>query len=374
MCFSFSHTTACHTERTTNWYGRLIDIAKKGSFRNLGGGVASFAIMGWLWHYPRSQNLLNGISNATSQVSPAVGILIDIACGAGYTLPTAFFILSAVCGLCGIALFFVTPAKAEMLREMGRVLDRDAAALDNSTFVGYWMIRHLFKSFAGVLALYREHNIYFMLFNGFLVTSMMGMFSMASVYDEWFGRDVSTELNTFLGAAMSLVGITCCPIAGILMDRIGFLRTYVITLVLILAMTVTMPIRSVDAQKVCIVAFAVCIATYQTAMAKYCLLFAPPQMLGSMYGGMLTGTGCIFLLISGVAPLVVSAKYEEVQSAVFGGISFLVGLRVLACFLRPYGIPAVPPKDQYDFPPRAPTVEAVVQPSGKAQPAVPLLE
>jgi hypothetical protein len=259
--------------------------------------------------------------------------------------------LSAVCIASSALLLVLTPTKAEVLQEMGKVLDREASGLDSSSLVGYWMLRYIMKSFRGVVALYPTHNLYFILLNGFMVTCIFGFFgTMASVYDEWFTDDVAAQLNVFFGACMALIGITCNPIVGMLMDRIGFLRTYMVCVCVFVFVTITTPIRSVQAQQLCIVGLSLLLATYQTVAMKYCILFAPPEMFGSMLGGFITALGVIVMVCSSLNSALVPLEYEPIKNAAFAGLATLCGLRLLSKFLQAHGIPHVPPKDQYDFP------------------------
>eukprot|EP00747_Dinoflagellata_sp_TGD_P065025 gnl/TRDRNA2_/TRDRNA2_154172_c1_seq2.p1 gnl/TRDRNA2_/TRDRNA2_154172_c1~~gnl/TRDRNA2_/TRDRNA2_154172_c1_seq2.p1 ORF type:complete len:138 (-),score=20.08 gnl/TRDRNA2_/TRDRNA2_154172_c1_seq2:79-432(-) len=61
----------------------------------VGGLIACFGVLGWMWHYPRSQAFIQGLSNATYQGSALIGALFKIMIDSGYRIWDVFLVLAA---------------------------------------------------------------------------------------------------------------------------------------------------------------------------------------------------------------------------------------------------------------------------------------
>merc|ERR1719473_808688 len=69
---------------------------------DVGGMVASLGILGWMWHYPRAQALIMGLSNATYQISGVLGLLFDALLQQGYSLADGFRVVAVLSALSGV--------------------------------------------------------------------------------------------------------------------------------------------------------------------------------------------------------------------------------------------------------------------------------
>jgi len=313
---------------------------------DLGGIVASFAAFGWLWHYPGSQAFIIGLSNATNQVSGMLALSFAALGRAGYTIADAMCMLAAVVALAGVLLLFFVPSVKDTMREAGRVLATNPAALDQSSILicePYWFVKLKYKNMAGVLMLFPRMNFAMCAYNScFLACFLSFTSSMTSTYAAWFGESDRLMLQNLFAAALGSFGLVINPIVGLAMDRTSFERIFAVSVAFLYMFAAAMAIPTVPAQVVAILAISICFGTYTTIYMKYAMLFAPTEHYGSMIGilGTASAAGAIVVLV-------VTSFLPEEYGRLFLPCLLVISLTFLCSNLLRQGIPSRPPKGMY---------------------------
>jgi len=313
---------------------------------DLGGILASFAAFGWLWHYPGAQAFIIGLSNATNQVSGMLGLSFAALGRAGYMIADAMCVLAAAVAFAGILLLFFVPPVKDTMREAGRVLATNPAALNQGSVwlcAPYWFIKLKYKNMAGVLMLFPRMNFTMCAYNScFLACFLSFTSSMASTYAVWFDKSDGVMLQNVFAAALGSFGLVINPVVGLIMDRTSFELIFKVNVAVMYVFAAAMAIPTVPAQVVAILALCIGFGIYPTIYMKYSMLFAPMEHYGSMIGtlGTAMAAGASVLLV------VTSFLPEEYARFLLPCLLVITLTLFLSNLLR-QGTPSKPPKDMY---------------------------
>mmetsp|Transcript_116791 Transcript_116791/g.341956 ORF Transcript_116791/g.341956 Transcript_116791/m.341956 type:complete len:880 (-) Transcript_116791:98-2737(-) len=309
---------------------------------DVGDLLSSFSLLGWMWHYPRCQTFIIGLQNGAFQGSSMFGILFVWMVGAGFRLYQGFFLIALTNLISACGFYFCTPSKREYFEEAGKVLNRHAGGMDQAVFVGFTHLKLQIRSIWGVMKLFALENLAFWMSWPFVCAFLFQWLgSFAEKFRDWFGAGGARALVGFFAGAYSPIGIVLNPVAGLLMDVIGF-RVYLAGCSCVMLSSLLLePLRSIPAQKACIVAIACGMGTFQNAQQRWCVLFGPPDLFGTWMG--------LSLGWMGVGAILVEALLGS------GGGTFTVSLSIiwqLACLalLVARGMPRQPPRNMYDSP------------------------
>lgn len=312
---------------------------------DMGGFVASMGLMGWLWHYPRSQTFLIGLSNGTAQSAAAMGMIVPALVAAGVGVSASFILLATTALLAAVGLHFSTPSQTEFYAEAAKVLNVRV----DSIVVGrpnWYAVKQQLKSLWSILFVFPVLNLLVYLAIGFATVGYMRWMSSWGVkYQQWFDEDEVNSLNVLFATAVPLCGIFLNPLSGIVMDHIGLAWYTVIIITATAGMAVSEPIREFAAQQLFVLFFAVYLGTVQNIPGKWPTHFCPPHLFGVGFGSIMAFSGLFGMLL--MKPLsALGLVGDGTTSAMLGTASLLLGVVGSLLLLR--GLPKTPPKNRYD--------------------------
>jgi len=322
---------------------------------DLGGLLASFGILGWMWHYPRQQTFIMGLENASFQASALLGFLFQtVVEDWGWHIAGGFLLAAGISGVASVGLFLMNPSREVFLAEAGKVLDVSSGAMDFSSIVGMWHFKWQMKELRHILWLFPWQNYFFIAYNGTMlaaVTYSVGNSSVqyARLQEEGNLSDEEVRsLKDFFLMVWSVIGLLLNPLAGMLLDRIGYKRFFVLVSVVVYLLVPLVFLHDARAQKLSTTLTAIWFSTYQTVQMKQPAIFAPPDLYGVIMGGMLFRAGILSLLLTSLAWFLL--EFEQVSSVYISfGLFLAAAFAATGCIFvnQLFGIPRKPPKDRY---------------------------
>jgi len=310
-----------------------------------GGFVASMSVNGWLWHYPKSQTFLIGLSNGTAQGAAAMGLIVPALVARGIGASASFMLLAMTAALAAVGLHFFTPSQAEFYEQAARVLN---VRVDSITAGSprWYALKYQVKSLWAILLIFPVLNSSVYAAIGFgTVGYMRWMSSWGEKYQLWFDDEEVQSLKILFATVVPLGGIILNPLSGIIMDQVGLARYTVVIVIATGGMALAEPIRDFASQQTFIWLFAVYIGTNQNIMGKWPIHFVPPHLFGTAFGSM-SAVGGIFGIVL-MLPLSALGLYGDgTTSAMLATCSALLGAVGTWLLLR--GVPKTPPKNKYD--------------------------
>jgi MFS family permease len=328
----------------------------------LAGGQASMAVVGFMWHLPGQQAVILGMNGAATQAGAALGLLFEYLGERGFEFTESLTLIATMI-VFATAGMLVVPPREEVLAEAGHVLGRHPGGLDASSVVGYWHLKGALRNCRGILNLYPQVNYAYLWMNALLFASVLRtMGKMHTTYDAWFNDADTVSLMGIFAATFGVFGLCMNPFAGVLIEKVGFVESFAISVSLAVVYTATIAVPDVTTQTIAIVALAAWLSTYLTVNLKYAVRFAPPALFGTFQGGIMTFAGFLCILLNLVCDLGAQPELETqpelavLPSLVLALAGTACALRVLYC-LRRDGLPMLPPRDRYD----APDVDAGIE-------------
>jgi len=315
------------------------------SVADMGGFAASMAIMGWLWHYPRSQSFLIGLSNGCVSSASAMGLFVPLMVEYGFSASSSFMLLSMLAALAAIGLFVATPPQSELYKQAAKVLNVPASSV-KAQKPNWWGLKLGLKSLWSILCVFPMLNFLVCLALGCGTMGYMRWISSSGEkYRLWFNENEFEELEWLFATIVPVFSIVLNPVAGFIMDYLGLARYILIVISATAGMSVSEPIPTFDAQQVFMWLFAVYLGTVQNIIGRWPLYFVPPHLFGVTYGFM-SAMGGIFGLILN-PPLDAMGLTGDGPTCVLM-TSCSVALGVVGVVLLVRGLPKRPPRTRFD--------------------------
>jgi len=312
---------------------------------DMGGFAASMGIMAWLWHYPRRQTFLIGLSNGCVSSATAMGMLVPMLVDAGFCASTSFMILSSSGALAAVGLYLATPSQAEFYRHAAKVLNMQVAGIAAQK-PSWWSLKLGLKSLWAILRVFPTLNLLVYLAVGFgSVGYMRWMSNWGDKYRLWFDDNEVEHLSMLFATVVPIFSIVLNPLSGILMDVVGLGRYTIIIIVATAGMAVAEPLPIFRAQQAFMWLFALYMGTIQNIPGRWPLYFVPPHLFGLSFGSM-NAVGGIFGFA--LNPLLDSLGLtgDGPTCVMLATCSF--GLGIAGSSLLVSGLPKRPPRNRFD--------------------------
>lgn len=313
---------------------------------DLGGNLASFSILAFMWHYPKVQALFIGLSNAATQASGGLGLCIRYMVVNGYSISDSFVFLAFLSISASVVFYASCPTKTQMLTEAGRVLNTHPSSLDVSSLISVLSVRHALYECTQVFKLHFLENSCMLLYVSLFMAGELNCFSsLDTKFHMWFSSKDSEMLLQVYALMLVILGVGLNPIAGFLFDRVGFLPVFMITSFLALCVPLTLLVPVLWVQLLHVVALVTWFALFLNVASKYCVMFAPPDFFGTFLGFLTSLAGILAYVFQGIVrtPTFEGMLMACTMNMTFGWL-FSVALAVILCRK---GLPAKPPKDGF---------------------------
>lgn len=310
-----------------------------------GGFAASMSMVGWLWHYPKHQTFLIGLSQGSQQCSLMMGTFVHALVERGYDLSTAFHLLSLT-GIAGTLLMLPSvPSQAEFYEEAGRVLNLRPQSL-MAPRPSRWALTVQLRTMWNCLLVFPLHNalIFISAATG-LVGSLLWVGSWSQQYREWFSPEEVDTLMLVFATVPSFGAIILNPVSGVLMDVIGLPRFTLIVAFAAVGMTCTTLVETVWGQTAFMIFWAVYGGTQNNVCGRWPVYFTPPSCFGITLGSLTAACGVLGLLF---LPVRDALKLQGVGPVFVFLLISSVTFLITAWLLLHHGLPKRPPRSKYD--------------------------
>jgi len=313
---------------------------------DMGGFAASMAVMAWLWHYPKHQSLLIGLSNgcvsSASVMGAFVPLMVDLY---GFSASMSFMLLSMTGALAALGLHMATPTQAEMYKQAAKVLNVPASSV-KAQKPNWWALKLGLKSLCSILQVFPLMN--FLVYLGLgcgTVGYMRWVSSWGQKYRVWFDNNQVEQLEGLYATIVPLFSIVLNPVSGIVMDRLGLARYTIIITLATAGMAVAEPIPTFEAQQAHMWLFAVYMGTVQNIPGRWPLYFVPPHLFGVTFASMNAIGGISGFILN--PPLDAMGLTGDVPTCILlASCSLALGVLGVALLVR--GLPKRPPRTRFD--------------------------
>ena len=313
---------------------------------DLGGNMASFGILAFMWHYPKVQAVFIGLSNASSQASGGLGLCISYMVSNGYSLKSAFLLLGSMGAVASPVFLLSCPTRIEFMRQAGRVLNTHPSSLDTSALISWVGIKTSLSEAVRVFKLHPLENWCMLLYVSFFMAGELICFSsLDTKFQRWFSQEDSDMLLQVYATSLVLIGIVLNPLSGILFDCLGFRPVFALNSLLALLVPLTLLVESVPVQLFHILAMVTWFAIFMNIGSKYAVAYAPPDLFGTFLGLVISVAGVLAYFID---QFLLYRRFEDllVASCVNMMIGWLFSF-ILCVILWRKGLPLKPPKDGF---------------------------
>jgi len=318
-------------------------------FADLGGNLASFSVLGWMWHYPLLQTFFIGLSNAATQASGSLGFVFNSLAEKGVNIVESFLVLAGLSLLSGLVFLLSCPTKLQTLTQAGRVLNTHPSSLDVYSIVGWKAIKHSVKEACGVYNLYPRQNTCMLLYIGFFMAGELTCFSgLEARYRALFHPAEADSLLAAYATLMAVLGIAVNPAAGLLFDCFGFLNVFAFTSFLAFLVPFTLMVPILWVQLLNLFFLVTWFSLFLNVVSRYSVTFAPPDFFGTFTGFLTSLAGIIAYFVDAVLQLPRPTGDSLIATAscsMLIGWAFSVYLAVL--MHREDGLPRKPPKNHF---------------------------
>lgn len=190
------------------------------------GFLNSMALYGFIWHYPKNQAFVIGLSNASIQLSALLGTifpsLID-----KFHIPLGFLFL-----LCGGISFvaaaicvFSIPTKKEFQMMAALYIPDMGEEKEEGIFISIW---RKIKDTWDVMLQYKRDNILFFMASTvayiFILTWISSLYPFLS--DLFHSETKGQSLADTYSLIYSIMGSVSAPLLGTLLDKLGMVKFY----------------------------------------------------------------------------------------------------------------------------------------------------
>lgn len=273
-------------------------------FADLGGNLASYSVLGWMWHYPLLQTFFIGLSNAATQASGSLGFVFNSLAEEGVNIVESFLVLAGLSLLSGLVFLLSCPTKLQTLTQAGRVLNTHPSSLDVYSIVGWKAIKHSVKEVCGVYNLYPRQNTCMLLYIGFFMAGELTCISgLEARYRALFQPAEADSLLAAYATLMAVLGIVVNPAAGLLFDYFGFLNVFAFSSFLAFLVPFTLMVPIVWVQLLSLFLLVTWFSLFLNVVSRYSVTFAPPDFFGTFTGFLTSLAGIIAYFVDAVLQL-----------------------------------------------------------------------
>eukprot|EP00928_Gymnodinium_smaydae_P056007 TRINITY_DN39455_c0_g1_i1.p1 TRINITY_DN39455_c0_g1~~TRINITY_DN39455_c0_g1_i1.p1 ORF type:complete len:536 (+),score=36.86 TRINITY_DN39455_c0_g1_i1:82-1689(+) len=314
---------------------------------DFGSFVASMSLLGWLWHYPRSQTFLIGLANATSQVAAILGVLVQYLVQQGLSLSATFAIMSLSGAVAIVIMYFCVPTHGETLAQAAKVLNMSRATLTPAS-PSLRGIKLQLKSLYSCLCVFPDYHIPFYVSCIFAMVGYMNWTSSFGIkYDVWFDVSTAKYLNNYYAVVLSLAALFYNPLSGALLDKIGISQFFALPTISAIGMALTESVRAVSSQVAFMWFFSLYVGTGSNIAGKWPTYFVSPTLMGITFAsiqGLSAVFGIVYNLLKYLLVVKVSPDLEITAFLSVAGICFAF----LTILMLTKGLPKKPPRNRYD--------------------------
>jgi len=316
---------------------------------DMGSLLTSMGLNGWMWHYPRQQTFIMGLSNFTFQASgPVLAWLINWAVARGWSASLCFFLAGMVAMVAGYLMMWTLPSRAEYFGEAARVLGLSPSMVNMTSMLGWdHMVQHIEEAFC-VIRLYKVQNVLFIMANLLALTSFYYWSSTISTgLPILFGPEAAAGLQAFAARAQACTSAANIAI-GILTDSWGFLPVFLGQAAVLVTNSVLIWLPS--AEHAFIVSSFLFFGMYQTLGMKWPVLFGTAEVYGIFAGTLIFCNGpfmfVLFSLLAAVQPE--DAAHYIIPNGVTAALAAVASVVCgLALGSRKFGVPLRPPENRF---------------------------
>mmetsp|Transcript_29565 Transcript_29565/g.47591 ORF Transcript_29565/g.47591 Transcript_29565/m.47591 type:complete len:579 (+) Transcript_29565:71-1807(+) len=295
---------------------------------SLFGFVQSLGSLSWLWLLPDDQNTVNACVGAIQAVSDAfVLVAVFMNSEYGLRLPVYFFLVACLSCLAGLISWAMVPSR-QLHRQVSAVVvsyqcleatnDRDYGAIAElhaqtvSQEDSYW--NALYESGSVVKhACYccaRVHPVPTSLFAVYIVFWYMNVatftFDMYPFYEAFVGKVDAVRLVDIWGILFAFIGAISLFLFGRFVDYAGFVMAFAFAQIPVAAANCLLHFPNMNTQIAAQVLYAFLQNTWSVVIPRFCLSYAPPELIGTLFGLASTAMGVGQIVMTSLSKKVIS--------------------------------------------------------------------
>jgi len=275
------------------------------------GFINSFTLLALIWHLEERQGVVSGFVNAAYQTSAVMIFVVIWLHSEGVTLPFAFLSLSGFAFVAALLAALVVPTQEEFFDQQQRVFGFRSKP---PQFRPFHQIRDVFN----VASSYKVENAVVVLVSMFVYLFVVGYISTVQTFIEInFDHPKAVQLSRLYTVVFTIAGAVSAPLSGLLFDAIGIVKfMFLLSLTTVAFILLTFIVQPWAV----LTTFALATAysgAWQTMLIKFCAIYGPPELLGSMYGIIFSFCGVFGIVVNLALPTIMSWLHVDNREPLF---------------------------------------------------------
>jgi len=258
------------------------------------GQINTYGMFAFIWLLPSHQNLVASCAGGVQSLSDMLALVAVASASKGLFIGSFLAIVSALSILAGLTCYLVVPTKATMMEFAAVSLGEEAAEAMALTSESQdkggggcgGELDGVKRSFQ-VMSMYRVANGILLVFSVAYCLSIIGpMQQMLFYYEALFGKSSpeSKELVNVWAMLYGMGGFACAIGGGALCDRLGLNRFVLLVAFCSAFVAALLPVRDFGTQVAVQVALTLGLSLYTIVVNRFCMLYAPPDLFGTLGG------------------------------------------------------------------------------------------